>query len=69
MGDTIKFITDSLSKFPKKDLLKVIVDVNALENFSSDDQKYSIDNCKKPMNEEEFEDFLSKLFIDKRFVI
>jgi hypothetical protein len=66
LNDTTKFLSDILSKFPKKDFIRLIIDVDALENLDQTIGKFTIDGAKKPLSEEEFEDTLAKIFIDKK---
>lgn len=65
-ADTIKLVSDIINKFSKKDSLKFVLDVDALENFDASANKFSIDGAKKPMSEEEFEDFLIKVLGEKK---
>lgn len=65
-AETIKFLLDTQAKFTKKDQVRFIIDVNAEENFDVETSKFNIDSAKKPMSDEEFEDYLVRLFGERK---
>ena len=68
LTDSIKFLNDLCLKFPKRDHVKMAIDINGSENFDLEGLKYVIDLVKKPMTEEEYEDFLIKTVGDRKFI-